>query len=272
MASHYTVVQYVPDPATDERINVGVLTYGDGQIRCRFLRDWRRVEQFGGEDIGFLRDLARDIQTAAGAQPTLFAMPGAGRLDEETLRRMIGRWRNSVQFTPTRASLLKPAELLDDVAGRFLRESKPRAFRPTTKPAERLAQRFCKLIEDKVILPDQPFEGARSGVVRRVDFYADSGANLAIDTLRLAIKSPHDIIARADAEAFKLEDILEKHPVSAIVVCELASGQDVADANGAALRILKSAGTRVEVETDLEAAVDRVLRAVDEVAAGRSTG
>lgn len=59
MVSYYTVVQYYPDPIADERINIGVMAFGDGRVRSRFIQDWRRVEQFGGEDISFLHDFAR---------------------------------------------------------------------------------------------------------------------------------------------------------------------------------------------------------------------
>ncbi|HQU44959.1 MAG TPA: DUF3037 domain-containing protein [Pirellulales bacterium] len=37
MASFYSVVQYVPDAVRDERINIGVLTFGDGRVRHLFV-------------------------------------------------------------------------------------------------------------------------------------------------------------------------------------------------------------------------------------------
>jgi Protein of unknown function (DUF3037) len=64
MPGYYSVVQYLPDPVTDERVNIGVITYGDGGIRCRFLRTWTRVRMFGGEDVSFLREFAAGVTQA----------------------------------------------------------------------------------------------------------------------------------------------------------------------------------------------------------------
>ena len=107
MVSYYTVVQYYPDPIADERINIGVIVFGDGQLRSHFLQDWRRVEQFGGEDISFLHDFARRTEA----------------WDETTLKDCMGRWKRSIQFREPLPSLLEPENLLDEMARLFLRES-----------------------------------------------------------------------------------------------------------------------------------------------------
>ena len=106
MVSYYTVVQYYPDPITDERINIGVMVFGDGQLRSHFLQDWRRVEQFGGEDISFLYDFARRAEA----------------WDETTLKDCMTRWTRSIQFREPLPSLREPEKLLDEKARLFLRE------------------------------------------------------------------------------------------------------------------------------------------------------
>ena len=122
MATRYSVIQYLPDPVTDERINFGVLAFDDpGEVHARFVRNWGRVESFGGADTGFLRSFARDVQEAASAQ-TALALSGATQLDYEGLLRAVGNWQNSIQFTSLRASTLSVGELVDEVAKRFLRE------------------------------------------------------------------------------------------------------------------------------------------------------
>jgi hypothetical protein len=122
MVSYYSVVQYVPDPVTDERINIGVIVVGDGRPRTRFLQDWRRVRQFGQQDPGALREFAREINQAANVQLPLDARFDVLQVNEQLLQRMTGRWINSIQVTPPRASLLSPSQLLDEMAARFLRE------------------------------------------------------------------------------------------------------------------------------------------------------
>ncbi len=59
MASFYTVVQYVPDPVTDERVNIGVIVAAEDTVQSRFLSNWRRVKQFGGTLESWLRTKLR---------------------------------------------------------------------------------------------------------------------------------------------------------------------------------------------------------------------
>jgi Protein of unknown function (DUF3037) len=121
MAAHYSVIQYLPDPAIDERINFGVVVVGEpGELHARFVRNWRRVESFGGSDTGFLRTFAREVQETASAQA---ALPlGDAHLSHEALLSAVENWRNSIQFTPLRGSIFSAQELVDEVAKRFLRE------------------------------------------------------------------------------------------------------------------------------------------------------
>src|SRR5215210_4704143 len=106
MPVYYTVVQYLPDPVTDERINVGVIVFGDGQVRSHFLHDWRRVRQFGAEDIGFLLDFADRVKQATGSQLPLTDDYPSQPITEELLANIAGTWINSIQLTPARASLV----------------------------------------------------------------------------------------------------------------------------------------------------------------------
>lgn len=133
--SFYTVVQYVPDLVADERVNVGVLVFQGNLIRSHFLRSWKRVQAFGGEDVTFLRDLVQRVKEWSSDELTLPGTEPSLGLNEQALMRLTAEWRNAVQFTPPRGSVLAPDQLLTDVASRFLREQvrqKPRfRDRPT---------------------------------------------------------------------------------------------------------------------------------------------
>src|SRR6266568_2936131 len=138
--SFYSVVQYVPDIVTDERINVGVLVFEGNVIRSRFLRNWKRVQVFGGEDVAFLRDLAQRAREWSSEDLTLPGMASGARLNEEGLAKLAAEWHNTVQFTPPRASVLPPDDLLVDVASRFLHDQARRKPRFRDRPtAARLA-------------------------------------------------------------------------------------------------------------------------------------
>ena len=65
MASRYSVIQYVPDPIADERINIGLVIFDDEQVKAVFLKQWDRVRCFAMEDIQFLRLFEEQMQHAA---------------------------------------------------------------------------------------------------------------------------------------------------------------------------------------------------------------
>src|SRR5215216_2591135 len=128
MPAFYTVVQYVPNPIADERINVGVVVFADGQLRSRFLRDWGRVSRFAQEEIGYVREFAdwvgdAAVQSAVGLVTA--ALPGFSppfRADEQTIRRIAEEWSNSIQLTAPQPSLEDPDTLLQSMAQTHLRE------------------------------------------------------------------------------------------------------------------------------------------------------
>jgi hypothetical protein len=126
MVSRYTVIQYVPDPIADERINIGVVAIGETAIHVRFLGQWGRVQQFGQEDITFLRDFARRFQEAIRAMRVLPGLDPVIALTTEQLERMMVGWMNSIQFTSPRASLKSAGALLEEVVQRFLVEPQRR--------------------------------------------------------------------------------------------------------------------------------------------------
>jgi len=115
MSTFYSIIQYLPDPIIDERINVGVIVYGDGHIRTKFLKKWKRIEQFGNEDVSFLKDFATRLQKE---QHSLYSV----NIDENILKEMIGSWINCIQFTQPKPSLENADSLLSYLAKRFLHD------------------------------------------------------------------------------------------------------------------------------------------------------
>jgi len=125
MASYYSIIQYVPNPIANERINIGVLIFDDKEIKVKFLKNWNRVKNFCMGDITFLRDFESQIQKAV-AQGLLF--PGDSLLDQprqERLQRVSEGWMNSVQFTEPNFSLKPVDKLLEDSIKKYLIEPAP---------------------------------------------------------------------------------------------------------------------------------------------------
>jgi hypothetical protein len=117
MPSHYSVIRYVPDSVTDERINVGVIAVGDGGTHARFLAHWHRVREFGAPDLRFLHEFARELELRRDPR-----LNGGRDWNHDELMRLASGWTNSIQFSEPRASLKTSAELIEEVAVRFLRD------------------------------------------------------------------------------------------------------------------------------------------------------
>ena len=121
MASRYSVIQYVPDPIADERINFGVLAFDDQTVRVEFLHHWDRVRCFSKTDTSFLHDFAKQMRESADSG-LLFPsdkadneIPPHERLESFALESM-----NSIQFTQPRASLRDVESLIENVTAKFL--------------------------------------------------------------------------------------------------------------------------------------------------------
>ena len=125
MTSYYSIIQYVPNPVANERINIGVIIFDDKEIKVKFLKNWNRVKNFCMGDITFLRDFESQIQKAV-SQGLLF--PGDSLLDQprqERLQRVSESWMNSVQFTEPNFSLKPVDKLLEDSIKKYLIEPAP---------------------------------------------------------------------------------------------------------------------------------------------------
>jgi hypothetical protein len=119
MPCYYTVIQYVPDPVSDERINIGVLVFDENAMHSRFLRNWQRVGVFGASDISFLKDFAKEV---AGRTAISSTLPKLERISEENIRKIAGSWMNSIQFTEPRASILGTQEVMTQIVPLVLKQ------------------------------------------------------------------------------------------------------------------------------------------------------
>jgi hypothetical protein len=124
MPTFYSILQYLPDPTTGERINVGMIAIGDETVGTRFVDSWDRIKCFAGDaDIRFLVDFASKMEGAELSQLGLPGLEVGDALTLENLNLWAGEWREALQFTPPTVSLQSPADLLTDLAPRFLRLS-----------------------------------------------------------------------------------------------------------------------------------------------------
>jgi Protein of unknown function (DUF3037) len=123
MSAFYSVIQFVPDPVADERVNAGVVVFGEGRVLVRFVENWDRLRRFGNKDVSFLKQFARDLEKRIRD----------GTTTEEMLRDMAANWRNAIQFTSPRGSLLGLEQLIADAEDRFLANDNAPGSRPFTR-------------------------------------------------------------------------------------------------------------------------------------------
>ncbi len=217
MTSYYSIVRYVPDPIADERINIGVIVVSDaGVMMSRFLPSWRRAQQFGGEDLQFLREFVRDVQRASGEQPRLIR---DGVLDAEALNMFSGRWKNSIQLSSPAASLRPPDTLLSDIAGDYLKataakRSRGRSKRAATGIAKRalataIMERTPKARIDEVLQTHSVVAGKYEP--HSFDVVGRNGRVLfAAMTLSFEVADSPDLRADIDAAKWAVSDVRDR--------------------------------------------------------------
>jgi len=105
MPSHYSIIRFVPDSVTDERVNIGVVAVGDGGPQVRFLRHWRRVREFADVDPKALRDFVKALLDESANEWT-----------RDNLERFARTWTNSIQFSEPSASLESTVEAVEWLA------------------------------------------------------------------------------------------------------------------------------------------------------------
>ena len=122
MGAKYSIIQYLPDASADERINIGVIIMEGNNVKVKFLEDWRRVECFARQDIGFLKDFGQEVRNAIDPESTIPGLPRPWTLTVEEITHLAQQWRNSVQITSPIGSILSADTLMMRISLRYLKE------------------------------------------------------------------------------------------------------------------------------------------------------
>jgi hypothetical protein len=116
----YSLIQYVPSPVRDERVNVGVIVLGTTTpffgAKALGKQQRGRLARMGfAKDFNFLDDLIRELEDSkveAGQLP----IPTNGSWDEAAVERAGVEWANTIQLTPPRAAIHeRPDALLESL-------------------------------------------------------------------------------------------------------------------------------------------------------------
>lgn len=215
MSAKYSVVQYVPDPVAGERINVGVITWDAQTLHARFLENWSRARQFGGENTEFLKDFAEKIRELADSD---IHAPLRSENGPAYIEKIIQNWHESIQFTDPRGSLEDAPALLESIAARVLRVS-PQSQSPVRRRgfAARAAYRHVYNAV-KHIVPEKarslvkqrgPIRGEL--VQHRFDVVVGNGTPVAgVNALSFEVKSGESLQKEIDAIAWAVDDVRKR--------------------------------------------------------------
>ena len=95
-----SIIQYVPDAVTNERINIGVLVLHEGRVKSLFLHNWNRVKQFAGAQRNVqLRLPSLMVDREAGHRPSSRHRLGI-YIATLALRAIPHRWMDVVAASP----------------------------------------------------------------------------------------------------------------------------------------------------------------------------
>lgn len=255
--SYFTIVQYVPDPVADERVNIGVIAVSGDRIKGRFVKNWTRIRTFGGEDLDFLKGFAARVGSWTPAEPPIPGLDTEIRLTEDGLREIAGSWSNSIQFTDLRASILPPEQLLNELAGKFLRETaRARATYRDRRMAGRLAYaRIEEAVREVVGSKSKDIVKRNPLVKGNLDsHHFDVG--LMNGTIRLAAHglsfegpATRDLQKEVDATAWAVDDVREADPRIPLAIVAIPPRSSKSKAYDKALRIFEGLDATIVEES-----------------------
>jgi Protein of unknown function (DUF3037) len=216
MVSKYSVIQYVPNPIANERINVGVLAFDEETVKVHFLSRWDRVRAFGAiENINFLKEFARRMG-AAVEDGLLFPGDAPGETPRHDRLLKVARGRiNSIQFTEPHGSLEAVDSLLEDCIKTYLLEIAPKkrklrdrqaAARSVTSHVKKVVKnRFGEESAKELIRTDYELKGGRKEHTFDVTV-ANGHPFLAAHGISFEIQTSDTLI---DSLAFMIIDVKE---------------------------------------------------------------
>jgi ribosomal silencing factor RsfS len=255
--AHYSVIRYIPDPARGERLNIGILLWDEGSADFRLSLDEKAIERVIRENPRLELNSLLYVEPMLREQLASAVTPVTARI-KTMLEKQSGfpLELGAPLFTalPDVQELEEDEDGLDVTLDRLVKRivhPKRRGGRSAhPSPKDQLASRLRPLINSQAVSRAYQVK-AKSGVPRHVDFFANSGANVALDVVQLAISKADEIRQRADAEAMKVIDLLGGSEVNDyFVYCQFADDRQLEDVYGEARTVLEAQGARVLDDPD----------------------
>jgi hypothetical protein len=254
--ARYSVIRYMPDPGRGENLNIGILLWEEESAEFRLRFDQKAIDRVVKENPHLERDSLLYIEPMLHERLSSAVAPVTARI-----KGLFEHQGFPLNFTDPRfTTILEDDDGLDDTITRLVdRVVHPRRRwgKTTQRPIEQMERRIKPLLDSQKVSRDYILPATRTGVRRSADFFANSGANVALDVVKLALKEADRIRERADAEAFKIADVLNGSSGvnSYFVYCQVHTDQEFAGTNDDARTIIEGQGARVLTDMDEAAEV-----------------
>ncbi len=250
----YSVIRYVPDPGRGESLNVGILLW-DGQD-FRLDVDDKAIERVIRENPLLARDALLYVEPSLHDRLS----SGEGSVPDRVESMLASQRGFPIELTEPRFTTLEREGEYDATLQRLTK----RIVRPRRRtgggganPMQVLERLLASPLTQETVSRNHAFSSSRTGVPRHADFFANSGANVALDVVRLALRRAEEIRTRSDAEAFQVYDVLNAdNPVEEyFVLCEFGDDQALAETNGNARTVIEKQGATVVTDAEEAAKV-----------------
>jgi len=242
----YSVIRYIADPARNEPLNMGILAWNEIDIELKIHSE--AVARIIRSHPHLLKEALLDFELTLREE-----IKEAG-LTPKDIPHWIERQSGFPMLiseprytTVTADSTAALATTIDRLLDRIVRPRYRTRRGYDANPVGFLTERLQQWIDRKIVQTEYPFPKSRTGVARSVNFFRNSGANVALDAIRMDLKKANQIILRADAEANKAADILAKNDdIRFYVYCQLTNDPAYVEANEEATKIIEASGATVE--------------------------
>lgn len=247
--AHYSVIRFIPDPARGERLNIGILLWDEDSGDYGLELDQKAIDRVIRENPRLERDSLLYIEPMLSEMLSTAVAPMPARI-QTVLSKQTGF---PLDVTKPRFTTIGPDEQgLDQTLERLVK----RVVRPKRRggggitPADEMANRLKPLVRSQAIARAYPVK-AKSGVDRHVDYFANSGANVALDVLQLGITKADEIRERADAKGMKVLDLLGGREVKDyLVFCRFTDDRQLNEVNNEARTVIEAQGAQVLTNLD----------------------
>jgi hypothetical protein len=123
MTTSYIVIQYTPDPATGERLNVGIAAWSADNVSCRFTNNWRRLRTVApASDLTYLQEFVEHF-TGVVRRSNACSAPEAASgtyFQEKMISSFHENWASKIHFTEPRGSLRDPDTTISRLSKLFV--------------------------------------------------------------------------------------------------------------------------------------------------------